>query len=281
MWSRREARFAKTLPDHRGTPGKASCNPIADHCRSSKANYYKWRAAKPRRDKIRVRDHDIKEHMMAIHLAHPYFGYLVSHKKVWGLMKELSISSVIRKKRKSSSYVPSVVYPNHLKRKFHAAGPQQKLVTDITYISDSTRFYYLSAIQDLFNNEIVGWKLSNRNDTKLVLDTVEQWVRKRDVSGAVLHSDQGFQYTSAAYNTRLKEFGVKGSHSHKGTCLDNACIQSFFSHLKTEKLYLHQGKSETEIHQAVEEYIYFYNYQRFQAKLKQHAPIEYRHALAA
>ncbi|WP_413232172.1 IS3 family transposase, partial [Paenibacillus sp. BJ-4] len=190
-----------------------------------RANYYKWRAAKPRRDEIRVRDHDIKEHMIAIHLAHPYFGYprmqtalreagyLVNHKKVWRLMKELSISSVIRKKRKSSSYVPSVVYPNRLKRKFHAAGPQQKLVTDITYISDGTRFYYLSAIQDLFNNEIVAWKLSNRNDTKLVLHTVEQWVRKRDVSGAVLHSDQGFQYTSAAYNTRLEEFGVKGSHS--------------------------------------------------------------------
>ncbi len=231
--------------------------------------------------------------MLAIHLIHPYFGYprmktalreagyLVNHKKVWRLMKELSIPSVIRKKRKYSSYTPSVVYPNRLRRQFHAAGPQQKLVTDITYISDGARFYYLSAIQDLFNNEIVAWQISERNDVKLVLDTVEQWTRKRDVSGAVLHSDQGFQYTSAAYNTRLEEFGVKGSHSRKATCLDNACIESFFSHLKTEKLYLHQCKSETEIHQAVEEYIYFYNYQRFQAKLKQRAPIEYRHALAA
>ncbi|WP_052675712.1 IS3 family transposase [Paenibacillus sp. IHBB 10380] len=84
---------------------------------------------------------------------------------------------------------------------------------------------------------------------------------------AVLHSDQGFQYTSQAYNKRLEAFSVKGSHSRKATCLDNACIESFFSHLKTEKLYLHQCKSEAEIHQAVEDYIYFYNYQRFQAKL--------------
>jgi len=159
--------------------------------------------------------------------------------------------------------------------------PNIKMVTDITYISDGTNFHYLSVIQDLFNNEIVAWQLSDRNDVGLVLDTVAQWTRKRDVSKAVLHSDQGFQYTSQAYNTRLEAFGVKGSHSRKATCLDNACIESFFSHLKTEKLYLKQCNSGAEIQQAVEEYIYDYNYHRFQAKLKQRAPIEYRCALAA
>lgn len=235
----------------------------------------------------------MKEHMMAIHFTHPYFGYprmkmalreigyIVNHKKVWRLMQALDIQSVIRRKRKQSNYTPSIVYPNRLKRKFHATAPQQKMVTDITYISDDKNFHYLSVIQDLFNNEVVAWQLSARNDVKLVLDTVEQWTRKRDVSEAVLHSDQGFQYTSQAYNTRLKAFGVKGSHSRKATCLDNACIESFFSHRKTEKLYLQQCKSGEEIQQTVEEYIYLYNYQRYQSKLKQRAPIEYRCALAA
>jgi putative transposase len=258
-----------------------------------RASYYKWRATRSLHTEKRTRDHEMREHMMAIHLAHPYFGYprmivalreegyRVNHKKVYRLMKELSIQSVIRKKRKRSSYTPSVVYPNRLQRQFQAIGPQQKMVTDITFISDGTRFYYLSVIQDLFNNEIVAWQLSERNDVKLVLDTIDQWTSKRNVSEAVLHSDQGFQYTSQAYNARLEAFSVKGSHSRKATCLDNACIESFFSHLKTEKLYLHQCKSESEIHQAIEEYIYFYNYQRFQAKFKQRAPIEYRHALAA
>ncbi|OAB39812.1 hypothetical protein PGLA_18745 [Paenibacillus glacialis] len=259
-----------------------------------RASYYKWRATtRSQHIERQARDHEIKEHMMAIHSVHSYFGYprmmtalweagyRVNHKKVARLMKELSIQSVIRKKRQRFNYTPSVVFPNRLKRQFHATGPQQKMVTDITYISDGTRFYYLSVIQDLFNNEIVAWQLSDRNDVKLVLDTIDQWTRKRDVSEAVLHSDQGFQYTSQAYNKRLEAFSVKGSHSRKATCLDNACIESFFSHLKTEKLYLHQCNSEAEIHQAVEDYIYFYNYQRFQAKLKQRAPIEYRHALAA
>ncbi|WP_162341632.1 DDE-type integrase/transposase/recombinase [Paenibacillus paridis] len=108
-------------------------------------------------------------------------------------------------------YTPSVVYPNCLKREFHATAPSQKMVTDMTYISDGTNFHYLSVIQDLFNNEVVAWQLSTRNDVQLVLDTVEEWTRKRDVSEAVLHSDQGFQYTSQAYNMRLEAFGVKGS----------------------------------------------------------------------
>ncbi len=259
----------------------------------TRASYYKWRATQPQRKARQEKDHEIKEHMMAIHFAHPYFGYPrmttalweagynVNHKKVWRIMKELSIQSVIRRKRKQSNYTPSVVYPNRLKRQFHATAPQQKMVTNITYISDGTNFHYLSVIQDLFNNEIVAWQLSERNDVQLVLDTITQWTRKRDVSEAVLHSDQGFQYTSQAYNTRLEAFGVKGSHSRKATCLDNACIESFFSHLKTEKLYLNQFNSRAEIQQAVEEYIYEYNYHRFQAKLKQRAPIEYRCALAA
>ncbi|APO43365.1 hypothetical protein BS614_04390 [Paenibacillus xylanexedens] len=258
-----------------------------------RSSYYKWRATQPQRDARQDRDREIKEHMMAIHFTNREFGYPrmttalweaglnVNHKKVWRLMRELSIQSVIRRKRKKSFYTPSVIYPNRLKRKFHATAPQQKMVTDITYISDGSTFVYLSVIQDLFNNEIVAWQLSKRNDVQLVLDTVEQWTQKRDVSEAVLHSDQGFQYTSQAYNTRLEAFGVKGSHSRKATCLDNACIESFFSHLKTEKLYLNQCNSEAEIRQAVEDYMYNYNYRRFQAKLKQRAPIEYRCALAA
>lgn len=106
--------------------------------------------------------------MMAIYLTNREFSYPRmrtalweaglndNHKKVWRIMRELSIQSVIRKKRKKSSYTPSVLYPNRLKRQFHATAPQQKMVTDITYISDASAFVYLSVIQDLFNNEIVA-----------------------------------------------------------------------------------------------------------------------------
>jgi putative transposase len=70
---------------------------------------------------------------------------------------------------------------------------------------------------DYESKDHMAWELSRRNDVKLVLDTIDQWTRKRDVSEAVLHSDQGFQYTSHAYNTRLEVFSVKGSHTRKAT----------------------------------------------------------------
>ena len=82
--------------------------------------------------------------------------------------------------------------------------------------------------------------------------------------GTILHSDQGFQYTSHAYNKRLLDLGIIGDHSRKGDCHDNACIESFFSHFKSEMLYLNHFKTEADLIQAIEEYIYFYNYKRFQ-----------------
>lgn len=100
--------------------------------------------------------------------------------------------------------------------------------------------------------------------------------QKRGVRGTILYSDQGFQYTSHAYNKRLLDLGIIGSHSRKGNCHDNACIESFFSHFKSEMLYLNHFKTEADLIQAIEEYIYFYNYKRFQKRLNHRAPIEYR-----
>lgn len=128
------------------------------------------------------------------------------------------------------------------------------MVTDIAYISDGTPFHYLSIIQELFNNEIVAWQLSDRSGQEKETSRKPFSIRIRapiDVSG--------IQHTI--------KVGVKGSHSRKATCLENACLKSFFSHLKTEKLYLIQGNSGAEIRQAVEGYIY-HNSRRFQAKLK-------------
>ena len=99
--------------------------------------------------------------------------------------------------------------------------------------------------------------------------------------GTILHSDQGFQYTSHAYNKRLLDLGIIGDHSRKGDCHDNACIESFFSHFKSEMLYLNHFKTEADLIQAIEEYIYFYNYKRFQKRLNHGAPIEYRISMVA
>ncbi|WP_373926023.1 IS3 family transposase [Brevibacillus laterosporus] len=266
---------------------------LVEIARVSRSGYYKWLNAKGKPSFRQEQNQNLKEHLIAIHQAHPYFGYPrmqialrkkgwnVNHKRVYRLMKELNLRSIIRKKRRYFGKTVSVINPNLLNRKFKTDKPNHLYVTDITFVSFQSRFYYLSVIQDLYNNEVVSWKVSHRNDLQLVLDTVEQLSKKRDVQEAILHSDQGFQYTSKQYNKLIKELGIKGSHSRKGNCLDNACIESFFSHLKTETLYFSECKTEEELFQAIKKYIWFYNHERFQKKLNQCAPVEYRNTLAA
>lgn len=113
---------------------------------------------------------------------------------------------------------------------------------------------------DLYNNEVVAWKLGERNDLPLVLDTVKQI----KAPGAILHSDQGYQYTTKSYANLLQEQELIGSHSRRGNCYDNACIESFFSHLKTEKLHLEKPKTITEASAMIADYVEFYNNERFQ-----------------
>ncbi len=168
----------------------------------SRSGFYKWK--KEQGNRKADNDFPIKEHILSIHKQYPYFGYqrmktalrrkglIMNHKKIRRLMKELGVSSVIRRKRKYYGKKGSTIFKNVLARNFESLKPLHKLVTDITYVRIGNEFVYLSAVMDLFNNEIVAWKLSRRNDYILVKETVEQLRCK----GAVLHSDQGYQYTS-------------------------------------------------------------------------------------
>lgn len=259
----------------------------------SRAGYYKWRKSAANKQNHNDNEQIIKSHIHAIHSIRPYYGYpritdrlreeglVVNHKKVYRIMKELEIKSVIRKKRKYFGKDASNVYPNVLNRKFKTQLPNVAYATDITFIKVGNRFYYLSVIQDLYNNEVVSWKCSSRNDIKLVIETVNDLCKKRNVHGIILHSDQGFQYTSPKYNQFLEKNKILGSHSRKGNCLDNACVESFFSHFKCELVYLSNFNSEQELIQAIEEYIRFYNNERSQKRLNRCSPVNYRLSTAA
>ncbi|HAJ4019726.1 TPA: IS3 family transposase, partial [Escherichia coli] len=255
----------------------------------SRAGYYKWKATEKVR-KVRVeQDADLKEHILAIHRIRPYFGYKrmrtalrkeglqVNTKKVRRLMRELGIRSVIRKKRPFAGRKPSIVFNNVLNRQFAADEARKKYVTDITYIRVVDDFIYLSVVLDLYNNETVAWEVSERNDLDLVLSTVKQLGN----GDAILHSDQGFQYTTKTYANLLQEQGLTGSHSRRGNCFDNACVESFFSHLKTEKLYLEKPRDIAHARKLIAEYIEFYNTERFQKKLGDLSPVQYRESIAA
>jgi len=259
----------------------------------SRAGFYKWRKSVLNKlNKITDED-NVKSHIQAIHTIRPYYGYLritdrlreeglvINHKKVYRIMKELDVKSVIRKKRKYFGKESSNVYPNLLNRRFKQNLPNVVFATDITYIKVGNTFYYLSVVQDLYNNEIVSWKCSGRNDLRLVMETMKDLCKKRNVQGSILHSDQGFQYTSTKYSHFLEKNNMLGSHSRKGNCLDNACVESFFSHFKCELVYLSNFNSEQELIQAIEEYIIFYNNERSQKRLNRCSPVKYRLTTAA
>ncbi|MED5018515.1 IS3 family transposase, partial [Paenibacillus chibensis] len=169
-----------------------------------------------------------------------------------------------------------------LQRQFNAEKPNKKWVTDVTQYRVGDTWIYLSAIKNLFNNEIIAYRTSLRNDNELVLQTFRNAFEKtKDVPGLIVHSDQGFQYTSYAYHDMLPQVGAQISMSRRGNCYDNASMESFFSHLKTEGLYLYDIRSLDEAQRRIEEYITFYNENRPQQKLKKLTPVEYRRQLAA
>lgn len=205
-------------------------------------------------------------------------GFRVNHKRVYRLMKSEAIQAVIRKKRKYCGTKCSIVFENRLSRDFTSSTPLEKLATDITYIPTTDGFIYLSAVQDLFNNEIISYHISSRNDLELVFETLNKLPPLR---GSILHSDQGFQYTNKKYQEVLMEKHIQGSHSRRGNCLDNAQMESFFSHLKTETFYAKKHYSAAEAQLLLEQHIAYYNNERFQKRLGQLSPVEYREKLAA
>ncbi|WP_339291227.1 IS3 family transposase [Paenibacillus sp. FSL E2-0201] len=211
-------------------------------------------------------------------------GVWMNHKKVLRIMQDLGIRSRIRRKHRCN-YATSEgdrVAKNILKRDFKADAPNQKWVTDITQYRVGEKWLYLSAIKDLFNNEIIAYQMSARNDNELVLRTFEQaWSQQKDVTGLIVHSDQGFQYTSHAYHDMLPKVGARISMSRRGNCYDNASMESFFSHLKTEGLYPYDIRNMDEAQRKIEDYIRFYNQHRPQRRLNKLPPVEYRKQLIA
>ncbi len=198
---------------------------------------------------------------------------------IYRYMKILNISSIIRKKKKKYSKVKHHKIPNLIKREFNAERPNQKWSIDITYIHTISGVEYLCCIKDMFDKSIVSYNQSKYMDNDLVLGTVKEAIRIvpfKQRKGLTLHSDQGFHFTGAQYGLLLKYNKIKRSCSYKGSCVDNVPIESFFSALKTECIYLYKNITRELSKILVDDYIKYYNYYRFQEKLKELTPIQYR-----
>ena len=197
-------------------------------------------------------------------------------KTILRVMQKYNLLSVIRRKkyRNYSNYLHR--YENLLNRDFNAERPNQKWVTDISYIKTGQGTLYLSVIRDLYDNSIVAYKAGTEQNINLVLNTIRKAKKKEKVTAELqLHSDQGFQYTSQAYFNLTKSYGITPSMSRRGNPYDNAMAENFFSILKTECIYRTKLRTYEEARLIIGQYIHFYNSERIQLKTKL-TPLEKR-----
>ena len=207
-------------------------------------------------------------------------GIYRNPKTVLRVMQKYGLLSVIRRKkyRNYGEYLHR--YPNLLNRDFSAERPNQKWVTDISYIHTKQGVLYLSIIRDLYDNSIVAYKTGTEQNVNLVLSTIKEAKKKEKVTTELqLHSDQGFQYTSTAYFKLTQSYGITPSMSRRGNPYDNALAENFFSILKTECIYRVKLQTYEEARLLIGEYVHFYNNERIQLKTKL-TPLELRSQFA-
>ena len=203
-------------------------------------------------------------------------GIYRNPKTILRVMQKYGLLSAIRRKkyRNYENYLHR--YPNLLNRNFSAERPNQKWVTDISYIHTKQGVLYLSVIRDLYDNSIVAYKTGTEQNVNLVLSTLKEAKKKEKVTTELqLHSDQGFQYTSQAYYRLTQSYGISPSMSRRGNPYDNALAENFFSILKTECIYRVKLQTYEEARLLIGEYIHFYNNERIQLKTKL-TPLEKR-----
>lgn len=197
-------------------------------------------------------------------------GFVINHKKVQRIMNELNLKA-ITPKEKYHSYQGTVgaIADNIINRDFTSKNTNQKWSTDITQFNCVFGKCYLSPVLDMSCNQIVSYDLSMSPNIEQVKRMINQAFSKYDdLTGLIIHSDQGWQYQNPQYVKLLKEKGVVQSMSRKGNCYDNCIIESFFGHMKNEMFYGQESQYRTfdEFKIAVDNYIKYYNEERINSK---------------
>lgn len=193
-------------------------------------------------------------------------GWIINLKKVRRIMKKYGLKvryNKVYKVNANKKRIEENVKSNLIQRNFKATKKNQKWSTDITYIIYNGKRAYLSSIMDLYTRDIITYKISNHMNNKLVMDTLNDAINKqKDVNGVILHSDQGFQYTSYEYKAICEANGIIISMSPKGSPVDNSPIESFHSNLKRETLHSYNITSLNQYVNLVKNWILFYNTNR-------------------
>ncbi|HDV9907144.1 TPA: IS3 family transposase [Klebsiella oxytoca] len=213
-----------------------------------------------------------------IHLDLRDSGQQCGVNRVWRLMKRVGIKAQVGyRSPRARKGEACIVSPNRLQRQFNPDAPDERWVTDITYIRTHEGWLYLAVVVDLFSRKIISWYMQSRMTKDIVLNALLMAVWRRNPQKQVLvHSDQGSQYTSHEWQSFLKLHGLEGSMSRRGNCHDNAVAESFFQLLKRErikkKIYGTREEARSDIFDYIE---MFYNSKRRHGSSDQMSPTEY------
>jgi putative transposase len=207
------------------------------------------------------------------------WNVLCSENRIAKLMRQAGI--VARPRLKHPPFdlgQRSVIAPNLLDRQFEADGPNQKWVTDFTYIPTGEGWLYLAVVLDLYSRMVVGWSMQKHMTTQLVADamTMAVWRRRPKAAALLTHSDQGSQYANELYQLLLADNGIQCSMSRTGNVWDNSAMESFFSSLKTERVHGRRYRTRDEARSDIFDYIEcFYNPRRRHSTLDYVSPTAY------
>jgi len=258
----------------------------------STSGFYAWLKRTP--SKRQIEDESLLKHIEVIFKAsrHTYGsprihdalkdqGHHVSEKRVARLMQDNGLAVLPRRgwRCATTQADPSHgVVSNALDRDFSASAVNEKWVTDVTFIPTDEGWLYLASMIDLYNREVVGWSMSDSNDTDLTLKALDMALQSRNPpKGLLQHSDRGSNYTSKEYRLALSKQGIDVSMSRRGNCWDNAVAESFFATLKKELVHRTRFTTRREAAAAIFEYIeVFYNRIRKHSKLGYSSPAEFR-----
>lgn len=265
----------------------------------SRSGYYQWlktvdiRCLKEDQDKkdfkivldaYKFRGYD--KGSRGIHMRLLNQGIRMNRKKIQRLMKKYGLKCPIRKanpyRRMAKAMKTDNISDNLVNREFQKYGPGRILLTDITYLFyDFGHKAYLSVIKDACTKQVMAYTVSQSLAVDFVLDTVNILIRDHGTSlssQTIMHSDQGFHYTSISFRQLLKDKGIRQSMSRRGNCWDNAPQESFFGHMKDE-IHLQRCNSFSDLKTEIDEYMDYYNNDRYQWNLAKLSPNQYANYL--